>query len=114
MSTDDEPARGPATGDAPAREQAKSERGAFLAIGYVFVILGLASLGSDNRGSLVVFLSVGVVFIALSRVGGQGDRTGTAEAAPDAGGATERAVPPPGAETGPGGEDGPDTAVRRP
>ncbi|WP_142159105.1 hypothetical protein [Cellulomonas sp. SLBN-39] len=76
------------TDDNPPRDKAKDERGAFLAIGFVFVILGLSAMGSDNRGSLVVFLSVGVVFIALSWVGGQGRRTGAVDAAPVADGST--------------------------
>ncbi|GAA4622638.1 DUF3784 domain-containing protein [Cellulomonas oligotrophica] len=70
------------TEEKPSRDKAKDEGGAFLAIGFVFVILGLSGMGSDNRGSMVAFFAVGVVFLALSRTSAQRHRARTGDDAP--------------------------------
>lgn len=77
MSDDPRPTRGTAT----------EEHGAFLAIGVVFVVLGLSSFSSGGSNALTAFLPVGIVFVLLSltrarRAGERADGQ-DADAAPD-------------------------------
>lgn len=58
-----------------AARKKRSERGAFMAIGVTFFVLGLTQLSGDSAGWGVSYLGVGVVFMSLS--GGTRSSRGT-------------------------------------
>ncbi|MCC2321276.1 hypothetical protein [Cellulomonas xiejunii] len=75
--------------DGTQREPTKSPafNGAFLGIGFVFLILGITQMSDDDGGG-VAFLGVGLTFIALAGASGVAS----------------------GKRPGPGGPAGPDTS----
>ncbi|ADG76558.1 hypothetical protein Cfla_3690 [Cellulomonas flavigena DSM 20109] len=66
------------------RRTSTASQGAFLAIGFVFLILGITQMTGDDGGG-VAFMGVGAVFIALAGASNASSRKG-AEPPSDGGG----------------------------
>jgi|GEM_PF-1452041 len=89
------------TADAPHEpRKAPAHNGAFLAIGFVFLILGITQMTSDGGGG-VAFLGVGATFIALAGASRASSRKDT-EAQSDGG---ERLPGQPKSDQDPTGEE---------
>lgn len=70
------------------KSKAPAQNGAFLAIGFVFFILGITQMTGDNNGSGITFFCVGITFMILGWTSGRrGDKGATtASDAPVTGG----------------------------
>lgn len=85
------------TDGTPEPKKAPATNGAFLAIGFVFLILGISQMSNDNGGGGIAFLGVGVTFMALAGASRGTSGTASGTPAPDADGPDASSDGAPGA-----------------